>query len=90
MYYWSCIIGKLLGGLCKLIEYTKAVTYTVENVGGDAKIHATAVTHLGSSQPPVFFQSKTFCAMIYLETFKVSFRCILSYPNDFVYCKVDM
>ena len=46
--------------LCKLIEYTKAVTYTVENVGGDAKIHATVVTHLGSSQPPVFFPEQDF------------------------------
>ena len=37
--------------LCKLIEYTKAVTYTVENVGSDAKIHATVVTHLGLNLP---------------------------------------
>lgn len=36
-------------------EYTKAVTYTVENVGGSiGQGPATEVTYLGLNQPPFF------------------------------------
>ena len=36
-------------------EYTKAVTYTVENVdGGIGREPTTEVTHLGLNQPPVY------------------------------------
>ena len=39
-------------------EYTKAVTYTVENDGGDTgQDPATEVTHLRLNQPPIFFFS---------------------------------
>ena len=42
-------------GLFMPFDYTKAVTYTVENVGGGiAQDPATKVTHLGLNQPPVF------------------------------------
>lgn len=38
-------------------EYTKAVIYTMENVGGGiGQDSATEVAHLGLNQPPVFFQ----------------------------------
>ena len=39
--------------LCNF-EYTKAVIYTVENVGGGIDHNAaTEVTHLGLNEPPV-------------------------------------
>ena len=39
--------------LCNF-EYTKAVIYTVENVGGGIGHNAaTEVTHLGLNEPPV-------------------------------------
>ena len=67
-------IGEFLGGLyvhntlVQLFmpywnfEYTKTVTYTVENMGGGIE-----VTHLGLNQPPVFFCFFFQCIYMYLR-----------------------
>ena len=68
LWKYSCTIGEYLSTFVQLFmhfEYTKAVTYTAENVGVDiGQDPATEVAHLGLNQPPVFSSASLPCMVI--------------------------